>query len=277
MDIQQDDMNSHFEQFWNSVREKLIFKDRGMSYRFLKAFNFDAAQASEHLIKADLRRPINTPNIKLTLKQQQFIESSLISKVVGTTKTGEPILFIKVLNTDVSIFRELFDEKTSINMIRGFMEYTTRDLLPDASKQANREVFHLSIAVDLKGLNISSIIKNPRMLLFARDYASIVSNDYPELADRILVFNAGVLATTAFNVFSPLFPSNMTRLVRCFKAEPPIEEFNFIPMEVLPSEYTGNFKGSLIDIPEPKWLKPNWFFKRVGARPDSEPLFEGGK
>lgn len=256
-----------FDAFWSSVKDRMIHKDEGMAFRFFKAFEGDAALSESKLLEADMKRPLNTPSVKLNPEQQAFLEASVVANIIGSTSEGEPILYIKVLQTDLTKFRELFEPKLCNKMIKSFMEYCVRDLLPSAASVAKKKVYHLGIVVDLEGLNLSSVITNPGMLAFAKEYASIVGDGYPEMANKILVYNAGKLASAAFTVFSPIFPDRMTKMVKFHSGKPPEDQLTFIPHEIRFKEFGGDFEGGALDLPTPSWVKPSFFFVRVNPPP----------
>lgn len=263
MNALSEDTQFRFIEFYQSVRDDLIFQEPGQPLRFFLHFNCDSASATPALLKADGLRPKELPQPAISPEQTLYMRRMFCFKFVGAAERETPMLFVKLLASEIDAGLKLFPPDEIEALLVAFMEYLIRTIFPAILQTTGKEVHKINIFVDLIGLSIPSLIANPRILGLAKRYAKVLQELYPELMDKIVIFNAGVMAWTAFQMFSPFFPKKLIANTKIFTGKADKDVFQPVDPGFLPEEYGGAWKGALAEVPEQGWFRPFFIFAPV--------------
>lgn len=122
----------------------------------------------------------------------------------GLDKSGRPIRIIKVPDIDPSKMMELFTEEQFMLQTVVYAERMLKIIFEQCSRKAGYPIFNCVLIVDIQKLHISKIIFNSKFKKFLSAHSKVFQENYPELACRIFIINAGKVGALFFG-FLKLF------------------------------------------------------------------------
>eukprot|EP00568_Trieres_chinensis_P004004 CAMPEP_0183290952 /NCGR_PEP_ID=MMETSP0160_2-20130417/522_1 /TAXON_ID=2839 ORGANISM="Odontella Sinensis, Strain Grunow 1884" /NCGR_SAMPLE_ID=MMETSP0160_2 /ASSEMBLY_ACC=CAM_ASM_000250 /LENGTH=397 /DNA_ID=CAMNT_0025451673 /DNA_START=35 /DNA_END=1228 /DNA_ORIENTATION=+ len=166
---------------------------------------------------------------------------------VGTTESGEPVMFERMGEFLGSGNVRHFSEEEWIRLYVWDLErhFTA---MRDAAAKTERPIQRYTYCGDAKGI-VSSILNGTvwSVVPLLKALAKAVEEHYPEIADRIILFNVPRVATVLYNAVRKFLDPVTAEKIELHSGVPKKMFFKLMGEEMLPVEYGGQ---NAVDYPK---------------------------
>ena len=172
--------------------------------RFLRSVDFNVKEALLAVRKSiEWRRSFDWNAIR-------YIDYGLVQTLLEYTKVGyygedfqgRPIKIVQPADIDPGeILKKIPQEKT-FHFQLGNIERLVNIVMPHLSKKYNKHIFNQVVIVDIKNVNFSRFMANPKMMDMGRARSSLFQDNYPETTGKTIIINAGGFFNAFFKIVS---------------------------------------------------------------------------
>jgi hypothetical protein len=204
-----------FENLLRTLRVEMKLSEA--EYRTVYAFRFFRGhkyhfQNSLDAIRANIHWRKNAPfgqAIDLDLTRFDFTFEYVKMGFYGVDFEGRPIRIIKPSDFDPKILFERYSDEDRYLYSIQIMERIINIVFPMCSKLKGRYIEGMVTIIDIKDLNISGCLKNAVKMNSFRDKSKELQDNYPEMAHKVIIINAGFFFTGLWNI-AKLFLNKLT-------------------------------------------------------------------
>ena len=109
----------------------------------------------------------------------------------------------------------------------------------------------ICIIIDLEGFPLASLLTNPCVITLATRLSKTFSANYPEILEKVVVINSGILFSSVFKLLTPILNKGTIEKVNIPGSEWKENLRSIVPSENLPKQYGGDFEGQFADLIPP--------------------------
>ncbi|RNF02360.1 Sec14 cytosolic factor [Trypanosoma rangeli] len=154
----------------------------------------------------------------IALRKEQKLNSIIAEQYCGNVESTASVLY-GFDKDGLPVMWNTPDFRLLVTLIKGGFKRDLLRIQMQVMEKARflakeRQVDRCMVVLDLCHTNISSV--NSHTLAFAREFAKVMQEYYPEIMCRILVFNAGWAVTGAWKAVRPLLDRRVQDKVHFF-------------------------------------------------------------
>ena len=231
------------------VPESVISKST--VYRFLKSKNFNIAEAkTEILDHVAWRQSKNwTELADIDTEIWNFVFTGVKIGYIGEDSYGRPIRIVQPQDVDLTQFFVKYGPEVFERVQIGMMERLVNIILESCSRKNNKLIHSIISIVYVKHVQVSKILTNSQLISFMKSKSAVFQKNYPELAHRAIIINAGSVFYTLWKVISLFINKNTLEKIQILNTGYFHELLKITTIDNIPAELNGTSPYEIDNYP----------------------------
>lgn len=187
--------------------------------------------------------------VDLDLKKFDLFFDHVHMGFYGLDFEGRPIRIIRPLNFDPEILAVKYTVEDRFLYSLQSMERILNIIFPLCSKKANRYIEGMISIIDVDEISVGKMFNGIGIMNAFKSHSTVLQDNYPEMAHKAIIINAGFLFTGLWNVVKVFMNKNTISKITILGSDFMEELLKFTTKDKLPKAMGGTCEHHINNYP----------------------------